>query len=233
MEIPGVTIGKDEESRKLLYKYQYAFLNMQKSFTSLIKILKGYIQRRLCKSICLWKIKIRPPYAVFRNNIILFQSKIRVVEAKFKNISNSALHKFFFRMITTSRIQKYYLDLYAKYKSAKDENKKELLAMNAEVKTLKMGQVELEIITNYYTKNEISLKDKIRKLSGKNSIENLRSQNIELGQQIDELYRKTINLFEDLHGMIDLYENNKKNKVKKGKKKTSVVSRKTFLPVCT
>ena len=119
-----------------------------------------------------------------------------------------------------------------KFKLAKNDNKKELASMVAEVKNLKMSQVELEIIANYYTKNEISLKQKIKRLSGKNSIERLRNENLETENQINDLDKNILNLFQELNSMLDSYENNRKPKGKKNKKRSSLVTRKSILSVC-
>ena len=46
------SIFKEEneiDSHKLLYKYQYAFLHMQKSFTSLFKAVKAFEERAKLK----------------------------------------------------------------------------------------------------------------------------------------------------------------------------------------
>jgi len=100
--------------------------------------------------------------------------------------------------------------------------------MDLEVRTLKMNQAELEIITNYYAKNDGG---KPKKGAVEGLADKLRSENFELERQIEDMDRKTVQLFEELNMALDSFEQNRRVKGKKGKKKVSSVVRKSFMPV--
>lgn len=233
MELSGLLDIKDVESQKLLYKYQYAFLNMQKSFTSLIKIVKRYMAKKLLKSFKLWKTKSIFPYITVASHLHILKSSISQIEDKFRYVLKIRNQKTYNLIILSWKFKDKIDKLTELAKREKEITRRELKIIDSEVKNLKMSQVELEIITNYYTKNENPNKQKVQKIGNKTLIEKTRSENMELERQIKELDRKTIVLFQELNLVLDNYESSHKQKGKKGKKKSSIVLRKSLLSVCT
>ena len=229
MDKSEVAQSRDPDSMKLLYKYQYAFLNMQKHYTCLIKIIKNLNSKALLKSIKHWNF-ITTSCMFLSPHISSFKLSLPSINKKFDLLVKSRLSKNFFSIVSFSKIKESYDNFLENYKSEKEKSQKELKIMDSEVKTLKMNQAELEIITNYYAKSE-----GVSKSKGKNPnralIERLATENSELERQIEDMDRKTVELFEELNMALDNFEQGRKAKGKKSKKKINASIRKSYLPV--
>lgn len=229
MELSDHYQAKDPESMKLLYKYQYAFLNMQKHYTCLIKIIRLTIHKSLLQSLKHWKLHTSHSHSLaLLPHLSTFTYSLKSSEFKFSLIVKSKLSKHFTSIISFSALKQHYNVFLNNYKIEKEKSQKELKNMDLEVRTLKMNQAELEIITNYYAKNEGS---KQKKGAVKSLTEKLMSENFELERQIEDMDRKTVQLFEELNLALDSFEQNRRGKGKKGKKKVASVVRKSFMPI--
>lgn len=227
MEISEQYQVKDLDSMKLLYKYQYAFLNMQKHYTCLIKIIRIIIQKSLLKSLKHWKF-LSSPSNFLMIHLSTFAFTLKSLEFKFNLMIKSRRSNHFFSILSFSALKDHYNIFLLNYKNEKEKSQKELKTMDLEVKTLKMNQAELEIITNYYAKNEGG---KQKKGTVRTLTEKLITENYELEKQIEDMDRKTVELFEELNLALDSYEQSKKGKGKRGKKKIVASSRKSFMPI--
>jgi hypothetical protein len=229
MEKSDVMQNKDPDSMKLLYKYQYAFLNMQKHYTCLIKIMKNLNMKALLKSIKHWKFLSGSSHFL-APQISSFKFGLKAINKKFNLLIKARQAKYLSSIISSSKIKEAY-DIFLKnYKTEKEKSQKELKIMDSEVKSLKMNQAELEIITNYYAKSEGASKSRGKPIN-KGQAEKLINENADLERQIDELDKKTVEIFEELNLALDNYEQSKKSRGKKTKKKINGSLRKSFLPV--
>ena len=140
------------DSQRLLFKYQYAFLNMQRHFTSCIKIFKGFMQIRLYKAFSIWKLKINKPYSHVRNQLNIIKVNIILVCQKLNFLCKKSVHKAFFQIILFSKTKNFYLKASVDYKKIKETNKVELETMKNEVKSLKKTQAHLGKLKNYSEK---------------------------------------------------------------------------------
>ena len=211
----------DAESQKLLYKYQYAFLHMQKSFTSLFKIIRLYESQVKFRYLVRWKTSTFNQ--VFKLKIYIFRLRLKSCESKFKKTLRLNMQKTFNFIMKASNYSKYLNSLKNKYKKVQENNLRELGVMEKEMINLKKSQVELEHITKSYNKREIGYKMKLDLFGGRNLLEKLRSENKQLKNEIFEIDKKTFAFFKDMNLIIDELEELKKRKMKKNRKKTKVV----------
>lgn len=230
MELSGSGIAEEIDSQKLLYKYQFAFLHMQKNFTALVKVLKRYMAGKVLKSYRLWKDRTLFPYTLVASHLHIIKTSISKIDVKFRFMTKLRRQKAFTLLMMASSFKEKFRILSEIAKKEKELNGKELKIMNNEVRSLRNSQTELESMTGVNTKSEISLKQKI---SVKVLIEKTKIENMEIEKQIKELDRKTVLLFQEMNLVLNMYETSQKAKAKKGRKKNSLVIRKGFLPVCT
>jgi hypothetical protein len=228
MENSNPSFPKDADSQKLLYKYQYAFLTMQKSFTALIKIFRHVIQKRMFKAVQVWRFSITIPVMRVKIQISLLKKGMSTIETKFFLIQKQRTRKWFKNMILSSNLKAKSERNLKQISEERDKSQSELNIMDYEVKCLKSSQMELEVLANSSSKGDLSLKNKKIKISTNELIEKIRMENREIEEQIKSLDRKTVELFEELNTVLDNWESNKKNKGKKTKKKI-VFPRKSVL----
>ena len=210
MEEPNSKTENDIESSNLLYKYQYAFLHMQKSFTSLFKVIKVFEQKIAYKYLAIWKkILLKNSRNAF-SHMLLFNSSLHSLEKKIRSSYRLVLHSYFLHLIKSSRIKEAQENLRSQHKIAKENNSKELEIMEEEVIHLKKSQKELENITKNYHKRELNLKSKLDHAKGKGNSDSLKIENKSLKLQIEEINKKTVNLFKELHCILDEIENTKR-----------------------
>ena len=211
----------DAESQKLLYKYQYAFLHMQKSFTSLFKIIRLYESKVTFRYLVRWKSSTFNQ--VFKLKIFVFRLRLKSCESKFKKNLRLNMQKTFNFIISSSNYSKYLHSLKNQYKKVHENNSKELQIMEKEMINLKKSQIELENITKSYNKREIGYKMKLDVFGGRNLLEKLKIENKQLKNEVFEIDKKTFAFFKDMNLIMDELEELKKRKMKKIKKKTKVV----------
>lgn len=232
MEDSNAKSENDIESQKLLYKYQYAFLHMQKSFTSLFKIIRGFEQQVSFKYLTRWKNLIFAPCIAAKQNFRVFISTLKTLDKKFEKHSRFHIGISLFTILRASRFKLYSLSLKENYRKVKENNTKELQLMEHELSNLKKSQNELETITKNYTKRENSLRVKLESLSGKSSTDLLKYENKSLRSKILEMDKKTCVLFKDLNMILDELEELKRKKNKKIKKKQKgFMKGKTMVPL--
>lgn len=222
----------DAESQKLLYKYQYAFLHMQKSFTSLFKIVRLYEHKVSFRYLIRWKTYTFN--VAIKQKFYFFRVKLQELEKKFRLRRKLALSKTFNEVIRASNYLQLFKSLKNQFKKVQENNNRELNLMEKEVVNLKKSQTELEGLTKNYSKKEIGYKMKIDNTSCKTLLDRLKIENKQLKSEIFEIDKKTFNLFKDLNFIMDELEEAKKKKLKKIKKKAKVVIRgKGLIPVST
>ena len=232
MEDSGNQSENDAESQKLLYKYQYAFLHMQKSFTSLFKIVRLYEHKVTFRYLIRWKTNTFN--AGIKLKFYLFRVKLQQLEKKFKLRRKLALSKYFNEVIKASNYLQLFKSLKGQFKKVQGNNVRELSLMEKEVVNLKRSQVELENLTRNCGKKEIGYKMKMDSVSCKTLLDRLKIENKQLKGEIYEIDKKTFGLFKDLNCIMDELEEAKKKKLKKIKKKAKVVIRgKGFIPIST
>ncbi|OMJ85683.1 hypothetical protein SteCoe_12956 [Stentor coeruleus] len=219
MEDSNAKSENDIESQKLLYKYQYAFLHMQKSFTSLFKIIRGFEHQVSFKYLTRWKNLIFAPYIAAKQHLKVFINTLNTLDKKFEKHSRFHKGTVFFTILRASRFELYSLSLKDNYRKVKENNTKELQLMELELNNLKKSQNELVNITKNYTKRENTLRVKLESLSGKSSTDLLKYENKALKNKILEMDKKTCVLFKDLNVILDELEELKRKKNKKIKKK--------------
>lgn len=221
----------DIESKKLLYKYQYAFLHMQKSFTSLFKIVRLYELKVSFRYFIRWKTSIFN--TLLKQKFYLFKLKLRELDKRFKLRQKLYMSKHFREIIKASNYLQLFKSLKGQFKKVKESNNRELNVMEKEVINLKKSQIELEQLTKNYSKKEIGHKQGVESNLNK-VLERLKVENKQLKSEIVEIDKKTFGLFKDLNLIMDELEEAKKKKMKKIKKKAKVVLRgKNLIPVST
>jgi hypothetical protein len=227
-------------SEKLLYKYQYGFLVMQRFLTALFKITKAFAQRKVFKSLNTWKSKIFNPKPIINLHIVAFKLNLILSEYKFKHLLNKNICKHFLKMISYSEIKKICTSANTQYKRMREESKNELKTAENQAKVLKINLVDSQATKKPLGKKEISSKQKFKKLNQIKEfdnqireLENLKNENFNLEKEIKELDLRTVSLFKELNSALDRYELRKKNKHKKTKKRISITSRKSILSVCS
>ncbi|OMJ94202.1 hypothetical protein SteCoe_2687 [Stentor coeruleus] len=230
MEESNAKSENDIESQKLLYKYQYAFLHMQKSFTSLFKTIRGFEQQISFKYLTKWKCIIFAPCIAVKQHLRVFINTLNTLDKKFEKHSRFHRGTAFFTVLRASMFKLYSQSLKDNYRIVKENNTKELQLMEHELSNLKKSQNELENITKNYTKRENFLRVKLESLSGKSSTDLLKYENKSLKSKILEMDKKTCTLFKDLNMILDELEELKRKKNKKIKKKQKgIVKGKTMI----
>ena len=231
METSAAKSEKEIESNNLLYKYQYAFLHMQKSFTSLFKVIHALEQKVSYKYLTSWKKKcLVKPYQVSLH-LVLLKSTLKSLDIKLKARSRILLLSYFLQVIRHSRLKKFYAEMQNQYNKAKEENSKELVLMENEVLSLKQSQTELENITKNYSKREFNLKMRLESLKGKGSKEALKSENTQLRLKIGEMDKRIMSMFTELNEALDGLEEAKKKKALKLRKKAKIIIKGKNIPI--
>jgi predicted RNase H-like nuclease (RuvC/YqgF family) len=222
MEESNSKLGNEADSHKLLYQYQYAFLHMQKSFTSMFKVIRGFEQRSAYKHLRTWKFKCLGSYQSIKPHITLIKSTLKNTENKLKARYRINLLLYFNHLIKSSRIKLFHAQMKELYQTTRENNDKEVQVMEKEVKNLRKSQSELEIITKSYSKRETTLKNKLEAFNGKGTYEKLKTENKMLRHQLENIDKKVVFLFKDLNLLLDNLEDLKKKKLKRIKKKSRV-----------
>lgn len=222
----------DVESQKLLYKYQYAFLHMQKSFTSLFKIVRLYDLKVSFRYFIKWKNNIFN--AILKQKFYLFKLKLHELDKRFKLRQKLSLSKHFREIIKASNYVQLFKNLKSQFKKVQESNNRELNVMEKEVINLKKSQIELEHLTRSCGKKEAGHRSGGAESNLTKTLDKLKAENKQLKSEIFEIDKKTFGLFKDLNLIMDELEEAKRKKMKKIKKKAKVVLRgKNLIPVST
>lgn len=223
MEDNEMQVEKEEEASNLLYKYQYAFLHMQKSFTALFKVVRGIEQRTSFKCVAIWKRKCLTQSFPVKTHLNLIRSTLCAVDIKLRSRYLITTLSYFLRIVNASKVIQFQSNIRNQHELIKVNNNKDIEVMNSEVESLKQSQTELEKITKNYSKREFNLKSKLETLAGKGYKEVLKAENKSLEAKIDEMDRRIIGMFSELNQIVDGFEEAKLKKQSKIKKKSKII----------
>lgn len=237
MEESNLGSTSNYESKKLLYKYQFAFLLMQRSFSAIGKIITTWETRQKFKSIAVWKMHCLDAPKIeqiqLQNILAAMQGKLLTLNSVLTSRMKQNMHTHLLKILKFAKL-KQVLD---KAKQEQDiiqaGHQQELEAMNQELANLQEKQKELENLVRDFKNKENQYKEQINGLkAGKaqnaavversrkiaqekeeeivERIEDLREENAQLTEKLSAVENNVTGFIQEMGGLLEASEEPRK-----------------------